>query len=692
MRRYKKIETIQKDKCDCGISCILFILKFYNKERSLENLRFISGTSESGVTLLGLSQCAEEIGFIPKAISCTIDHIKETKEPIIIHLIENKILHYIVVVKYDHRKRRFIVNDPAKGVIYLDEKELINKWSGVCLLLTPTDSFFIKNNDIKSIKKDKVKFLIGILSRERSFLLLSFFVSVFSTLLGLATPIFTQKMVDDILPSHDKRIFFIAVSLFGLILLINIFLNFVRSTLLSLQNKDFNKRIFGFFISTVMLLPKLFFISRQSGDFIARLNDLSKIQRSLAIFAVSYSVDILTILFAISYIMIISYKVGIIVIGVIPFFLFAIFRYNKVILLKQKEEAVAYSHLESGFVSTFRNISNIKNDQLVDYLINQNTHHSNIHQNKKFSLRRIGIWLSVNSQVITTILFVLVICILSFDVFEDKISIGYLVSCLGVLGIFMSALNNLSLIYLPYYELKVAFNRMYDIIQEKEENYIEENTLYQIEDIEYISMENVYFNYPGQKSIYNNFSLKISKGDKIVVSGNNGCGKSTLIDILVGNISIHAGNIFMNGYNVENIDKHSISKLIGIVPQEISVYSNSILWNITLSTNIDLTPLLYFIGEKYLRFFLEMLPNLGTFIGDGGVMLSKGQIQIIGLLRVLYKIPKVLFLDEPTSALDPIAKDIVYDLLQEINNKGVTIIIISHDNIYIDNSNNNIKL
>ena len=113
----EKTHTLQLDQSDCGVACLLSIIKLNGGNTSLEKLRELSGTSKDGTTMLGLYQVANQLGFNAEGCEADMQALKDHGEPIILHiLIENKLKHYIVCYNYDQIKG-FTIGDPAKGIL-----------------------------------------------------------------------------------------------------------------------------------------------------------------------------------------------------------------------------------------------------------------------------------------------------------------------------------------------------------------------------------------------------------------------------------------------------------------------------------------------------------------------------------------------------------------------------------------------
>lgn len=144
---------LQQDQSDCGVACLLSLIQYYEGDNALEKLRELSGTTRQGTTLLGLYQAANQLGFEASGNEADIQALIDHKEPLILHVvIENRLQHYVVCYGFENDK--FIIGDPAKGIINYTKEDLSKIWkSKTCLTLKPSNNF-VKASETKKSKKD----------------------------------------------------------------------------------------------------------------------------------------------------------------------------------------------------------------------------------------------------------------------------------------------------------------------------------------------------------------------------------------------------------------------------------------------------------------------------------------------------------------------------------------------------------
>lgn len=278
-----KTHILQHDQSDCGVACLLSIIQYYEGSSSLEKLRELSGTTKQGTTLLGLYQTANQIGFTAQGNEADIQAIIEHKEPLILHvLLENKLQHYVVC--YEYKNNQFIIGDPAKGITHYTKDELEKIWvSKTCLTLMPNKDF-VKGTEIKKSKKE---WFFKLLKEDKQLLLISIVLGIGIAVLGMSMSVFSQKLIDDILPSQNITKLISGIGLLTFLLLVRIGFSSVRELMLIRQSQDFNNRIIDSFYASLLHLPKPFFDTRKIGELVARLNDTNRVQKVIKFIAVT---------------------------------------------------------------------------------------------------------------------------------------------------------------------------------------------------------------------------------------------------------------------------------------------------------------------------------------------------------------------------------------------------------------------
>ncbi len=668
---FAKTFQLQQDQSDCGVACLLSLIKYYEGDSSLEKLRELSGTTKQGTTMLGLYQAANQLGFEANGNEADIQALIDHKEPLILHvIIEERLQHYIVCFGFENDK--FIIGDPAKGILTLSKEELSKIWkSKTCLTLKPTNKFI----KASTTKKSKKEWFINLIKEDSQLLGISVVIGVAVAILGMAMAVFSQKLIDDILPSQNTQKLVTGIGLLAFLLLIRVCFSVLREFFLIKQSKDFNNRIIGKFYGSLLHLPKPFFDTRKIGELVARLNDTNRIQTVIKHIANNFVIDVLIVLISFGYLFFYSWQSGFIAVFCLPIYFLLIFRFNKRIIKAQREVMQGYALSESNYITTMQGISEIKNFNKQSIFKKINSLIYGNFQDKIFHLGKINVRLSLLSGILSVIFLISILSYTSYEVYNKTMTLGELMAILGIAGSLLPSITNLALVAIPINEAKIAFNRMFEFTSIEKEKEGKK----QIQEFNSLTLNELSFRFAGRSQLLKNISIKIEKGKFVAIVGESGSGKSTLGQILQKFYGFESGEIIIN----KNIDFNQIKlenwrNIIGVIPQEIKIFNGNVLDNILLGVNDKPEDVINFCKELGFEKFIEEFPqSYGTILGEEGVNLSGGQKQIIALARALYKKPKFLILDEATAAMDRNTENFTMKLLQKLKNE-IAILFISH--------------
>jgi len=262
-------------------------------------------------------------------------------------------------------------------------------------------------------------------------------------------------------------------------------------------------------------------------------------------------------------------------------------------------------------------------------------------------------------------------------VFEGLLQLGELMAVLGIASTLIPSITNLALIVIPVNEAKVAFNRMFEFVSINPEIKEKTNITIQFESLE---VKNLSFRFPGRKQLLKKIDFEIKKNELIAIVGESGCGKTTLGQILEKFYFPENGEIVINrNINLNDTNTNDWRALLGVVPQDIHVFNGNVPDNICMGeTDGDVQKIIAFCQTYGFHAFFEEFPQgYLTILGEEGINLSGGQIQLIGLARALYKMPQLLILDEATSAMDRNTENFTLKLLDRLKSE-IGIIFISH--------------
>ena len=281
------------------------------------------------------------------------------------------------------------------------------------------------------------------------------------------------------------------------------------------------------------------------------------------------------------------------------------------------------------------------------------------------------------TRFVNSMVYMAVALIGSLSVLNGVLSVGMLVSFLSYANQYTKPFNEISGVITELQNAIACLNRVFDLIYEDEytpdgdEHFETANGT--------VEFKNVYFSYTPEKPLIEDFSLKVNSGETIAIVGPTGCGKTTLINILMRFYDVNKGEILINGKNIKDISRHELRSTFGMVLQETWLKSGTVLENLMLGVK-NATEEQVIEAAKMTRAhsFIKRLPNgYNTILGESGGSLSEGQKQLLCITRVMVMNPPMLILDEATSSIDTrtelkISK--AFDLLM----KGKTSFVVAH--------------
>ena len=457
----KKYCVLQHDSSDCGVACLVSVINCLGGSSTFEKIRSLSGTEQSGTTMLGLYQAALKCGIDAEGYEAAIPEIIHYNDILILHVsIENGLEHYIVSFGYENEK--FVIWDPGKGLEFLSVSDLGKIWiSKKCLGLKPNDSFNYEHDN----KSEKRKWFLNIIKPDHNLLIISFFIGILISALGLVMAIFTQKLIDKILPSKDINLLATVLILVFLLLSARIVLSSVRQLILLSQGRSFNIRIVDDFFSSLLLLPKSFFDTRKTGDFVGRLNDTIRIQRVITEFVSAYIIDILVVLISLAILFFYSETVAFFTLFSLPLFFGLVYWWNGKIISSQRDVMSKYAQSESNYIDSLRGITEIKSLNWQNLFKKKNKVIFSEFQDKSFFLGKIKVRLGLITGLTGTLYLILVLLYSSIGVIKSWNTQGELLAILSVCSNILPSVLNLALIAIPLSEAKVAMSRMFEFTQ-----------------------------------------------------------------------------------------------------------------------------------------------------------------------------------------------------------------------------------
>ncbi len=687
----KKIKFLpQHDQMDCGPACLQMISRYYGKKYSLQYLRDNSYLTRDGVSLLGISKSAGEIGLKATSLKMSIESLVENiKKPGILHWNQN---HFVVLCQIHKNafngKLIFIIADPGHGIIKLNKEEFQKQWcidnnEGVILHLEPTEEFYSKKEKNR-LDQNNFSFLFSYLKSYKWELTQLLFGVIGGSLITLILPFLTQALIDIGVKNQSLEIITIILAGQLFLFLGSAIIEIIRNWITLYIGSHVNIKIISDFLLKLMRLPIRFFDTKMMGDFTQRINDHERIENFLT------SQSLLT-LFSL-----INLFVFLIVLGIYNLKILLVFSVLTAIavvwifIFQNKRKILDYVRFQSKALNQdavyelINGMQEIKLNSFEDYKRNE---WENIQIKLfKISTRILALdqYQSVGYNFINHLKNILVTYLAAKEVILGNLTLGAMLSIMYIIGQANSPLNQLIAFIRSLQDAQISIDRLSEVHTQKEEEEIpvlEKIRNYEPPQKEGLNFVNLSFSYDGSfnKKILKNINLNIPKGKTTAIVGASGSGKTTLMKLLLKFYSPTKGEIFVKDKPLDFISPKEWRNNIGTVMQEGYIFSDTIERNIaTCDEEIDDVKLKYSLETANLEDFIDDLPNgLKTKIGASGNGISGGQKQRILIARAVYKNPEFIFFDEATSALDTENERII---MSKINSfiEDRTAVIIAH--------------
>ena len=658
-----KVPTIlQMEATECGAASLSMILAHYGLWLPLEKIRQECGVNRDGSKASCVLRAAKNRGCDAKGYKMNADRLKEVGlYPSIIHWEFN---HFVVLEGIKGEK--VYLNDPAMGRRTVKWSDFKTSYTGIVLNIEPNENFKPEGHRYNIFKAVAEK-----LMQDKWAALFILLLNFGMIIPGLASPVFSQIFLDDILTKKHPDWMFNFMLAMTISFLVCGAMSFLQAVILTHWQRKLTLADSSSFFWHLLRLPMQFFQQRYAAEVASRVNYNESIAGVLSGPAATAVLNLLVAIFYL--VLLLQYNVTLTIIGVVfssisIIMFFALRRHLTDRQMKIQQDA------SKGYGVAMNGLSMIEtikaNGNEADFFTKWAGYRAKVLS----ASQEVALW-----QMTATI--ALIMTLGGFSIMEGAMTAGMFMAFQNLMGSFQAPVNALLGLGSTLQTTEMQMQRLNDVRRYEIDdlNCAEENFSEKVERLSgELELKNIAFGYsPLEKPLLSNFNLHIKPGNWVAVVGASGSGKSTVAKIVTGLYEEWSGEILFDGKLRRKIPRAAIVNSVAAVDQDIFQLTGTVTENLTLfDDSIKKSDVIQAAKDACIHEDILQLENgYDSKVSEGGLNFSGGQRQRLEIARALATNPALLVLDEATSALDPVTEQ---KILENIRRRGCSCLIVAH--------------
>lgn len=644
---------LQTEAAECGLACLAMILNHHGSATDLAALRTRHTVSLTGMTLATLTEIAQREQLGTRGLRLELDELPQLRLPAILHWDLN---HFVVLKSVG--SGHVVVHDPAFGERRLSLQEVSHHFTGVALELWPNPGFAPREEKTRIRLGQLIGQVSGFWPTLTQVLLLSLALEVF----GLVSPLFMQWVLDHVVVSRDTQLLTTLAMGFGLLLLIQQATGLLRSWLLMVINTSVGLQWKANVFAHMTRLPLSYFRNRHLGDIVSRAGSVDEIQETLTAAFVEALFDGLLVVLTLVLMFVYSPVLAAVSLLAVALYLGLRLLWYRPLYAASEEHLVRDALQSTHYLESIRGMRAI---QLFGRQAQRQAAWQSLlvgATNAQLKVQKLQILYGLVRGLLSGGFLILIVWLGTRQILATELTVGMLMAFLAYRGQFDSRVTALIDKAIDLKMLRLHAERLADVVLTPampSAQRLGARDLAPARDETGASptlvLEDLRYRYADQSPwVIDGLSLRIAAGEVVAITGRSGCGKTTLINLLLGTYAPQEGSITADGVPLLQIGIERWRQGVATVMQDDSLFAGSIADNICFfDAQPDFERVVECATLAALHDDIEAMPmGYQTLIGDMGTVLSGGQKQRLLLARALYKRPRVLILDEATSHLD----------------------------------------
>ena len=668
---------LQTEAAECGLACLAMVLSHHGVVTDLAALRTRHTVSLTGMTLSTLTAIAQKEALGTRGLRLSLDELPQLRLPAILHWNLN---HFVVLktVGRDH----VVVHDPAFGERRLSLVEASRHFTGVALELWPDPGFTPREEKTRVRLTQLIGQVSGFWPSLARVLLLSLALEVFA----LVSPLFMQWVLDNVVVSRDLQLLTTLALGFGLLLLVQQATALVRSWLLMVINTSVGLQWKANVFAHMTRLPLTYFQNRHLGDIVSRANSVEAIQRTLTATFVEALFDGLLVVLTLVLMFIYSPQLSWVALIAVALYLAIRLIWYRPLYAASEETLVRDANQASHFLESIRGMRAIQ-------LFGRQSERQGAWQtlqvaatNARLQVQKLQILYGLVRGLLGGLMAWLIVWLGARQIIATELTVGMLIAFMAYRSQFESRVVSLIDKAIDLKMLRLHAERLADVVltpatPQAHRLSAQEQLAAQPEggssgSSPALVLDQIRYRYSDAAPwVLDGLSLHIAPGEVIAITGRSGCGKTTLVNLLLGTFQPQEGRITANGTPLAQIGVDHWRQGVATVMQDDTLFAGSISDNIGFfDPHPDFEHMVACARMAAVHDDIEAMPmGYQTLIGDMGTALSGGQKQRLLLARALYKRPRVLILDEATSHLDVVSEAQVNEAIGRLPITRITV-------------------
>lgn len=674
-RRYARVlprrrvpVILQMSEMECGAAVLAMVLSYFGRETRLDELRPLLGDGRDGVTAQAIAREARAQGLLVRAFSVEPADLARLSRPAVLFWEFN---HYVVLERWTPQWVEIV--DPALGRRRLPAAAFDEAFTGVVMTFAPAVSFERRR---LGRSRNWVAYFAGILREDLALPAQVIAASLLIQLLALSTPLFTQLLVDDVLPAQDAGL--LALLGAGIVVLTfgHALVEFVRGALLINLRARLDARLMTGFVEHLLRLPFPFFRQRGSGDLLLRLQSNTTLREVLTGEVFTLALDSVLVLTYLAFLLWRAPLFAALALGFggvqMALLLGTAARRRRLVAESLAAEADEQSYL----VEALKGVATLKATGAEDraFGVWENLFYRTLNADIRQS--HDTLWVDNARRLLRALAPVVLLWVGVMQVMSGAISLGEMLALNSVALLFLSPLSSLAQSMQQLQTVGAHLDRIADVLEAEPEAMAAATMPGRLRGD--IALEGINFRYrPDAPFVLRDIWLTVRAGQKVAIVGRSGSGKTTLGHLLLRLYEPEAGVVRYDGQNARQLDARALRQQFGVVMQEPFLFSGSVRQNIALNApdlpldRVRAAARLAAIDDE-----IDALPmGYESHLSEDSSGISGGQRQRLALARALATEPSILLLDEATSHLDPLTEQ---QLDANLSALPITRIVIAH--------------